>query len=261
MDNVARDLMSRHSHCAAMVPFAVLLVTLLTLADLVTLGSGQTAPPAHPLGRLIGSTLSVQLRSVDDPLVSGTNTPAAGGLLTNPYSRTDQWQLDLNDNITRRQSNQALNSYGDTVFKFELAHNNQLRAMKLGPQPGTTVQQNVSRAAGSFVYDAAGNLTCDGEHFYGYDAQNRLIGVDQAVMELAPGSTTANPTYVFAPGAWLKRYIYDGLGRLIRTESPFLGAGGKITREETFFLRRLASHRRTRYRSGRCPIRLLQVWD
>ena len=41
--------------------------------------------------------------------------------------------------------------------------------------------------------------------------------------------------FTVAPGAWVKRYLYDGHGRLVETQSPYLGPGGKIAREEHFY--------------------------
>ncbi len=52
-----------------------------------------------------------------------------------------------------------------------------------------------------------------------------------------PEVSPSSKGYLFtvAPGAWVKRYLYDGHGRLVETQSPYLGPGGKIAREEHFY--------------------------
>ena len=65
--------------------------------------------------------------------------------------------------------------------------------------------------------DASGNLTCDGIYVYQYDAFNRLVQVNQ----LGNVTVQADGTLAGAPGPWVKHYTYDGLGRLIRTQSPW----------------------------------------
>ena len=53
----------------------------------------------------------------------------------------------------------------------------------------------------------------------------------------APRPSPDPKGYLFtvAPGAWVKRYLYDGHGRLVETQSPYLGPGGKLAREEHFY--------------------------
>lgn len=91
------------------------------------------------------------------------------------------------------------------------------------------------------VVNAAGSLVFDGSYFYQYDAWNRLVEVRQCgSLELtnfdlqgqfiqcpppAPGSAGA-------PGAWLARYAYDGLGRLVEKSTPVIGGQDEIRREE-----------------------------
>ncbi len=76
------------------------------------------------------------------------------------------------------------------------------------------------------TYDAAGNLRCDGQYFYQYDAWNRLVQVNLAVTnplsEPPPGDDTPRPEQEpWWPGALVKHFKYDGLGRLVVTQSPY----------------------------------------
>lgn len=67
-------------------------------------------------------------------------------------------------------------------------------------------------------YDLAGNLVADGTYYYQYDAWNRLIQINYigtAVFNSANGRMTSG-----APGARVRQYVYDGLGRLIARLSP-----------------------------------------
>lgn len=66
------------------------------------------------------------------------------------------------------------------------------------------------------VYDGAGNLVFDGDSWYQYDAWNRLVQVNEAWRD------TQEPFDVLV-GDLVKHHSYDGLGRLVRTQSPVLG--------------------------------------
>jgi hypothetical protein len=84
-------------------------------------------------------------------------------------------------------------------------------------------------------YDAAGNLVFDGRYFYQYDAWNRLLQVNRAHEEF-PVTTPGVPNPVIIE-EMVKHLAYDGLGRLIRVQSPFPSveaAAGRV-RSEWFF--------------------------
>jgi len=61
-------------------------------------------------------------------------------------------------------------------------------------------------------YDAAGNLTFDGNYAYTYDAWNRQIMVKRAYITKDP--TTGNKTY--AEGSAISTSLYDGQGRRVK---------------------------------------------
>ncbi|MDX2148507.1 MAG: hypothetical protein SFZ23_13395, partial [Planctomycetota bacterium] len=86
------------------------------------------------------------------------------------------------------------------------------------------------------LHDKAGNLIFDGTYVYQYDAWNRLIQVNAAAY--TPGSQPAAPggppetLDVYAGlivGPLIKHYTYDGLGRLVRTQSPFPAPSNNTT--------------------------------
>ena len=94
--------------------------------------------------------------------------------------------------------------------------------------------------SGHFRYDPAGNLTCDGQFIYQYDSWSRLV-------EIRQGSFIES-TRKYAPGPVVKRFAYDGLGRLVRTLSPWpspelFATSGKMYRSERYYsdgMRRIA---------------------
>jgi RHS repeat-associated protein len=62
-------------------------------------------------------------------------------------------------------------------------------------------------------YDQAGNLVFDGEHFYRYDAFNRVVGI------YAPGTVQVYPSgeLTGTPGTVQATFEYDALGRRVET--------------------------------------------
>ena len=75
-------------------------------------------------------------------------------------------------------------------------------------------------------HDAAGNLVFDGTYFYQYDAWNRLIQINRAHLEPGAENFSGAPSVEPIPlgivaDELIKHYTYDGLGRLIRTQSPY----------------------------------------
>jgi hypothetical protein len=99
---------------------------------------------------------------------------------------------------------------------------------------------------GITVYDAAGNIIFDGVYSYQYDAWNRLIQINKASFTQTNGvprsppdglGGTANDPPPIDIGVLVKHFTYDGLGRLIRTQSPLPepGASMRTLRSEHFY--------------------------
>ena len=89
---------------------------------------------------------------------------------------------------------------------------------------------------------------CDGSYYYQYDAWNRLLQISMAVITpTSPGTPgpgepeaiAGELSFTAAAGALVKHYTYDGLGRLIRTQSPWPnvedGALSGEVRSERFY--------------------------
>ncbi len=81
------------------------------------------------------------------------------------------------------------------------------------------------------IYDQSGNLVFDGTYFYQYDAWGRLIQINTAALSsgnvnpLAPTpDPTPCPAQEYAIGPMIKHFTYDGLGRLVRVQSPWPSA-------------------------------------
>ena len=65
---------------------------------------------------------------------------------------------------------------------------NQIQSIALQQSAGVPTNHIASVTAGStfnYTYDAAGNVTNDGVHSYGYDSENRIVGVDGGATPLA----------------------------------------------------------------------------
>jgi YD repeat-containing protein len=76
------------------------------------------------------------------------------------------------------------------------------------------------------IYDPAGNLIFDGVHLYQYDAWQRLVQVNRAIISLKPNVVVGpdvSPYNLFniIPHEFVKHYTYDGIGRLARVQAPW----------------------------------------
>ncbi|MBY0309499.1 MAG: hypothetical protein K2Q09_12215, partial [Phycisphaerales bacterium] len=74
-------------------------------------------------------------------------------------------------------------------------------------------------------HDGVGNLIYDGRFIYHYDAWNRLVQVNKAVVEMVDagqgtGDPEPDPQARLAAGPLVKQYVYDALGRLVETRTP-----------------------------------------
>jgi hypothetical protein len=85
-----------------------------------------------------------------------------------------------------------------------------------------TVEANVgvatptSDVTQTLQYDLAGNLLYDGIYIYQYDGWNRLVQINRALANTTLPITASTPI-----GVMIKHFTYDGVGRLIRTQSPY----------------------------------------
>lgn len=189
---------------------------------------------------------------------------AAGQLvMTGSPWRTLDWSLDLlgnwsDPNAPPGQRQGLTVTTGDGVgpeseswVNHVAAQDNRLESVVTSAGAGLATQQHV-------VTDAAGNLTYDGQYFYQYDGLNRLVQVNQATTWGANGDCgtgvppelcdpnlfaaafTSDPAdiarFQHRPGAWIARYAYDGLGRLICKTTPVTpGAADPGQRREHYY--------------------------
>jgi YD repeat-containing protein len=107
-----------------------------------------------------------------------------------------------------------------TVGSFDVSHavNDQSEIDSVLTQVYGTSPSSVTTA---FFYDAAGNLVFDGQHFYSYDAWNRLAQINKASLpqpQPPPAELGIEDVII---GDLVRHYTYDGLGRLIRVQFPY----------------------------------------
>jgi hypothetical protein len=158
--------------------------------------------------------------------------PVTGAPSISPTSlrREDTWRLDVVGNWNG--NGQALPGRATNILIGEPG----------GPTIGSNIRdltdaQNrlvtrLTDTGGSpqtvhLAFDAAGNLTCDGTYYYQYDAWNRLIQVNRAIQQsvspqvlASDGHTLVSYIWIPDPTKMLKHHTYDGVGRLVRTQSP-----------------------------------------
>lgn len=182
----------------------------------------------RPSGTPTGTTNQVQTNAYDslqrligmeyrhDVFTGGSNT----------LLQHDQWNLDLLGNWASRAT-----TSGGTTQTISNMVNAQNQIIKISEGLITLADP---------LYDPAGNLSFDGTYAYQYDAWNRLVQVNLA--HLGPvgesfmlGEGTPVPQNIILD-ALIKHYTYDGLGRLVRTQSPYPMAGqGADIRTERFY--------------------------
>ncbi|MBK7406254.1 MAG: hypothetical protein IPJ41_17020 [Phycisphaerales bacterium] len=183
------------------------------------------------LNRLVGTDLGHLIQNAGDYSID----PAT-------LVRTDNWNLDLLGNWSGgslagaaapgRESWGNLDAYGTdyelpnadpTSDTWSLTHQvdafNQLTHTEVTDlDTSGTIEQHDP------VYDAAGNLQFDGNYYFQYDAWNRLVQVNDA--SVVGGQIEL--------GNLLKHFMYDGLGRLVRTQTP-ITPGSTNLRTERFY--------------------------
>lgn len=194
------------------------------------------------LNRLIRSDVGKVLFSAGGPYLDTSS----------PVLRSDSWFMDAlgnwnlpnpaNPNQYGRVSAGNLDGYGFPFF--------QQPGADAAPDAGdfwyltgekneiTTATRALDGAStnSTFRHDAVGNVIFDGSYFYQYDAWNRLMQINQATLGQAQGGQPA-PIVV---GVFVKLFTYDGLGRLIRTQSAFPSpdaqqSGGGLRSERYYY--------------------------
>jgi len=179
-------------------------------------------------------------------LLSGSSAPTID---PTTRQRLDHWNLDELGNWNAkgaqgqwgRQSSGNLDNFGTAAATpgatsdpdaynvlFPSNNRNQMTSILFDSNLNVGRYQQIQP-----TYDANGNLTFDGSYFYQYDAWNRLIQVnrvkwtvyqqwpDGAAAAIMASGTVITPGGTPEPGVLLKHFTYDGLGRLIRVQSPF----------------------------------------
>lgn len=194
--------------------------TLLTVRSYNAAGEISNLAYGNGMETTYGYNSQLQLQTI----VSGsTTTPSLN--LTYNYGSSDNGQIQgITDNINASQSTsyvydelgrlktaQTTDLVSSGTWKLGFKYDRYGNRLAQIPQGGTTsmpvsevaVDPTTNQISG-YQYDAAGNLTNDGLHSYGYDAENRLTTVD---------GSTQNFVYD-ASGMRVKKgttvYIYDG---------------------------------------------------
>lgn len=124
--------------------------------------------------------------------------------------RSDTWNLDLLGNWSGRP---------DLGIPGRVTTGDVNVAVTHGVNERNQIQ-SIAPGAGAFksvTYDQAGNLIFDGVLFYQYDAWNRLLQINRASLADGTGSVISR----IQVGGLVKHYAYDGLGRLVATQSPY----------------------------------------
>jgi YD repeat-containing protein len=167
-----------------------------------------------PLGRLIDAEMGQLVGPLTD-----TQSGAPGITFSNLLgtAREVTWGLDTRDVWTSRvQTDES----GTETLAHHVGDRNELLGYE-EPPAGSPPSDPTDR----FHNDASGNLIFDGDRFYEYDAWGRLVKVSERgsiqVDPLSVGSTEYELSGT--PGPWLVHYTYDGLGRLIRKQTPVRG--------------------------------------
>jgi len=168
-----------------------------------------------------------RLKSTDHGVIGG------GGAFTS--YRKDAWSLDLLGNwigsSTQAEGRLITNpSNASAVLGSVDVAINQRNEPSTSTIKGESSGGGTTPLASIIRHDISGNLVFDGQFYYQYDAWNRLIQINKATiasgnvnpesMAPTPGPSPC-PAQEYAIGPMVKHFTYDGVGRLIRVQSPF----------------------------------------
>ena len=140
-----------------------------------------------------------------------------GGLTESAtYTYDDLGRLATSNQTSNTSSGQrrfAYDRWGNRTGMWDASSGgNQIQFITLQQSGGAPTNRITSVTSGStlnYTYDAAGNLTNDGLHAYGYDSENRSVSVDG-------GSTASyaydnqNRRYKKTIGATVTHYVWEG---------------------------------------------------
>ena len=153
------------------------------------------------------------------------HTPTSGSGMT--LIRDDTWNLDLLGNWSGLASGSANDGRimlsditSDLTDEHNVDNRNQIVSIDRTVNGGS-VSNTATR------YDAAGNLMFDGTYAYQYDAWGRLLQINEAHLESPDPEPVLDDI--------VKHFAYDGLGRLIRVQSPYPAPGYEEVRSERLF--------------------------
>jgi len=184
------------------------------------------------LNRLVGTDYGELVLNGNDPEINSVG-----------QIRADEWGLDLLGNWSGtavdggsgvgRTSSGNLDGYGTpyqmpnadatddlNLLTHAVNDHNEITGVTL-LQDGTPLNAGQDPPR----YDEAGNLSFDGDYYYQYDAWNRLLQVNEA---------TVDSFGDIVLGDLVKTFMYDGLGRLVRTQTP-APSGSTSLRTERFY--------------------------
>jgi len=144
------------------------------------------------------------------------------------------WTLDNLGNwpAVEEKTDADGDGYAPWEMTFELHHGvnraNEITQIILDPDgSGSTVETIIWPK-----YDPAGNQVYDGNYVYQYDGLNRLVQVNEA------GTASFDEDGRMTGGSLgnlILRYTYDGLGRLIRKETPTSPSDPRIRYEDYYY--------------------------
>ena len=168
-------------------------------------------------------------------LVKADMGALSGGAIVNPvggFVRSTDWNLDALGNWTGRGAlagrvETGVFGSGSTITTRTVTHR-----MAGVPSPSDVNGDNIIKqlfatnsanpstpTTTNVAYDASGNLICDQDYIYFYDAFNRLVQV--SLRGDASVNTNGDIVNIELMGPWVRHFTYDGLGRLIRSQSPY----------------------------------------
>jgi RHS repeat-associated protein len=202
--------------------------------------TSQKAGTASPYTNRMNLTYSYQASA--GQMGSGSTAGNAGQLMsisgTSTINGTTESATYTYDNLGRLvTSNQTSNgSSAQRRFSYDRWGNrtgvwdatsggNQIQSITLQQSGGGPTNQIASVTSGStinYTYDAAGNVTNDGAHSYGYDSENRIVTVDG-------GSTASyaydhqNRRYKKTVGSTVTHYVWLG-SRVLAEHNGSTGA-------------------------------------